>query len=204
MASAYEHPAVVSDYLAEECRKGRVLGPFKHTPVPCLLVSRFSVIPKRGQPNKWRLIVDLSSPEGSSVNDAISADDCSLSYISVDQIAACVLALGRGSLLAKSDVKHSVPAGAGPSSGPYPSRHELEGALLRGRVAPVRSAIGPVDILCPGGRIGVGGAPGRGEIHFHYIDDFTIHNAKRDCCSRLHITSASFSRRTKQRVQQPS
>ena len=36
---------------------------------------------------------------------------------------------------------------------------------------------------------------------FHYIDDFTIHNAKRDCCSRLHITSASFSRRTKQ---QPS
>ena len=81
MASAYEHSAVVSDYLAEECRKGRVLGPFKHPPVPCLLVSRFGVIPKWGQPNKWRLIVDLSSPEGSSVNDAISADDCSLSLL---------------------------------------------------------------------------------------------------------------------------
>ena len=57
--------------------------------------------------------MDLSFPEGSSVNDAISGEDCSLSYVSVDQIAACVLALGRGSLLAKSDVKQAyrkVPA----------------------------------------------------------------------------------------------
>ena len=51
--------------------------------------------------------MDLSFPEGSSVNDAISAEDCSLSYVSVDLIAACFLALGRGSLLAKSDVKQA-------------------------------------------------------------------------------------------------
>ena len=31
----------------------------------------------------------------------------SLSYVSVDQIASCVLALGRGSLMAKCDVKHA-------------------------------------------------------------------------------------------------
>ena len=70
-------------------------------------MSRFGVIPKQGQANKWRLIVDLSSPEGFSVNDAIRAEDCSLSYVSVDQIASSVLALGRGSLMAKCDVKHA-------------------------------------------------------------------------------------------------
>lgn len=34
-------------------------------------VSLFGVIPKRNQLNKWGLIVDLSSPEGHTVNDAI-------------------------------------------------------------------------------------------------------------------------------------
>ena len=76
-------------------------------PVPSLVVSRFGVIPKRGQSNMWRLIVDLSSTEGRSVNDGISPEDCSLTYISVDNIAECVGALGRGTLLAKSDVKQA-------------------------------------------------------------------------------------------------
>ena len=107
MASAYQHPEVVSAYLADECRKGRVLGPFAHPPVPALKVSRFGVIPKRSQPDKWRLIVDLSSPEGHSINDGINPEECSMAYISVDNIAECVLALGRDALLAKSDVKQA-------------------------------------------------------------------------------------------------
>lgn len=174
MASAYEHPTVVSDYLAEECRKGRVLGPFKHPPVPCLLVSRFGVIQKRGQPNKWRLIMDLSYPEVSSVNDAISGEDCSLSYVSVDQIAACVLALGRGSLLAKSDVKQAyrqVPV--------HPQDHILLGMSWKGHYY--------VDALLP---FGLRSAPlifsaladalewvvrqAGVKYIFHYIDDFII------------------------------
>ena len=66
MASAAEHPEVVKDYLAVECSEGRVLGPLDPQDFPYVHVSRFGVIPK-GSPeaNKWRLIVDLSSPEGS-------------------------------------------------------------------------------------------------------------------------------------------
>jgi hypothetical protein len=82
-------------------------GAFPHPTVPSLVVSRFRVIPKRGQPNKWRLIVDLSSPEGRSVNDGINPEGCSLTYISVDHNAECVGALGRDALLAKSDVKQA-------------------------------------------------------------------------------------------------
>ena len=107
MSSAYEHPQVVSNYLSEECSHGRILGPFDLSPVPQLYVSRFGVIPKRHHENKWRLILDLSSPEGSSVNNGIDKELCSLSYVSVDDIAADVLQLGQGALIAKTDVKHA-------------------------------------------------------------------------------------------------
>ena len=63
MLSAREHPAVVQDYLENECSKGRVLGPFPPEAVPEVHVSRFGVIPKRGV-NKWRLILDLRHQTG--------------------------------------------------------------------------------------------------------------------------------------------
>ena len=38
---------------------------------PMNSISPFGVIPKGHTPGKWRLIVDLSSPKGGSVNDGI-------------------------------------------------------------------------------------------------------------------------------------
>ena len=75
--SAYEHPEVVGNYLLAECTAGRVLDLFSSLP-PGLHTSRFGVIPKKSQPGKWRLIVDLSSPQGFSINDGISENLCSL------------------------------------------------------------------------------------------------------------------------------
>ena len=68
-------------------------------------VSSFGVIPKRAQPAKWRLIVDLSSPGGANVNDGISPDEFSLHYITVDKVIRLVSQFGRGALLAKFDVE---------------------------------------------------------------------------------------------------
>lgn len=62
--SALQHAAVVDEYLANAVSLGRVAGPFTSPPLPNLHISSFGVIPKRGQPGKWRLIVDLSSPGG--------------------------------------------------------------------------------------------------------------------------------------------
>uniref|UniRef100_A0A1X7UPB8 Uncharacterized protein n=1 Tax=Amphimedon queenslandica TaxID=400682 RepID=A0A1X7UPB8_AMPQE len=42
------------------------------------------------QPGKFRLIVDLLSPAGTSVNNGIDPALCSLSYLSVDQAVAAV------------------------------------------------------------------------------------------------------------------
>ena len=41
-----------------------------------LNLSPIGLIPKPYQPGRWHLIVDLSSPHGQSVNDAISLDIC--------------------------------------------------------------------------------------------------------------------------------
>ena len=107
MGSAYEHQEVVSEYVANEREHGRVLGPLCPGSGPPIHTSSFGVIPKRHQCNKWRLIIDLSSPRGRSVNDGIDRSMSSLAYISVTDIASAIFSLGPGSLLAKSDVKHA-------------------------------------------------------------------------------------------------
>ncbi len=61
MKSAAEHPDVIDAYLSNEVAKGRVAGPFAAPPFPNLQCSPFGVIPKKGPPGKWRLILDLSA-----------------------------------------------------------------------------------------------------------------------------------------------
>ena len=63
--------------------------------------SPFGVIPKKNKPNKWRLILDLSSPEGQSINDGIGKDMASLTYISVDDVVAVIRKAGKGALLGR-------------------------------------------------------------------------------------------------------
>ncbi len=63
--------------------------------------SPFGVIPKKSNPSKWRLIVDLSSPKGKPVNDGIPKELLSLSYVSVDDVVHQILKLGRGAYIAR-------------------------------------------------------------------------------------------------------
>ena len=51
--------------------------------------------------------MDLSSPTDASINYGIQKDLCSLSYTSVDVVAEIILALGRGALIAKMDIKQA-------------------------------------------------------------------------------------------------
>jgi len=82
MPSAMEHPQVVSDYISKEVRASRVLlvGHKDDPLVKEIHLSPFGVIPKKSKPNKWRLIIDLSSPEGHSVNDGILKELASPSH----------------------------------------------------------------------------------------------------------------------------
>jgi hypothetical protein len=98
----------VSEYLANELKLNRVVKltdiETKQMNIHC---SPFGLIPKKNKPGRWRLIVDLSAPEGSSVNDGIDRDMISLSYTSVDAVVDRVIQLGQGTLLSKMDVKQA-------------------------------------------------------------------------------------------------
>ena len=126
MKSAAENADVVKEYLFTEQSAGRVIGPLALETVPFVQISPFGVIPK-SEPGKWRLIVDLPLPEGVSVNDGISKELCSLSYVRVDDIVPVIHRLGRGTLLAKLDIQAAyrmVPV--------HPDDRQLLGMIWKG------------------------------------------------------------------------
>lgn len=63
------------------------------------------VVPKKD--GTWRIIMDLSSPHGHSINDHISKEDFTLHYASFDQALALVALHGKNTLIAKFDIKHA-------------------------------------------------------------------------------------------------
>ena len=101
MPSPTRPSLVIDDYHHMEVGKGRVAGSFSSPPLPHLHISRFGVIPKKHQPGKWRLILDLSSPDGHNVNDDIREDPFAVQYMKVDDIVDGIMLLGRGTLLAE-------------------------------------------------------------------------------------------------------
>ena len=96
---------MINNYIDTELREGRMAGPFPPGSVPGLHINRMGVVPKGHGSRSWRLITNLSYPEGTSVNDGIKTELCSLSYTSVEAVAAEALRRGRGALLEKLDIK---------------------------------------------------------------------------------------------------
>ena len=127
MFSAVQHPQPIEVYLSKEVAAGRIIDPVP-ADVEDIHVSHFGIIPKPHQPGKWRLITDLSHPRGSSVNDGIDPQFCSLSYVSVDDAVRTIWRLGVGTVLAKFDLESAyrqIPV--------HPQDRLLLGVMWRGQ-----------------------------------------------------------------------
>ncbi len=94
----------VNEYLREELEAKRVWRVEGEAQKSRVILSPLGLIPKKGKPGKWRLIVNLSAPEGSSVNDGIDRRLARVRYTSVDDVVERVLKLGVGAEIAKADV----------------------------------------------------------------------------------------------------
>ncbi len=183
MQLATEHREVVTKYLTAEIEAGRVVlvGTAEALGIHC---SPFGVIPKKSKPGKFRLILNLSAPEGASVNDGISKELATLSYVSLDQVADSAARLGRGLLLAKMDIKQAYRQVL-----VHPQDRRLLGMLWEDNVY--------VDTTLP---FGLRSAPlvftavvdaaqwvmkkqGISQV-FHYVDDFITLGANATECSR--------------------
>ena len=93
--SVADNLQAVASFIQGELATGRVNGPFQMSHMPGIHISPLGIIPKPHQPGKWRLIVDLSFPEGHSVNDGIASSLCSIKYASVDDAVDIIQTLGR-------------------------------------------------------------------------------------------------------------
>ena len=164
---------------------GRIAGPFEKGDLqPPVHINRFGIIPKKHQEGKYRLIVDMSYPDGGSINDGIDPDLCSLTYLKLEEVVHAIGRKGKGALLAKMDLESAyriIPV--------HPSDRHLIGMEWKGKVY--------VDLALP---FGLGSAPkifnsvadalewilhrfGIQEV-FHYLDDYiTIGSADSNECA---------------------
>lgn len=101
--SSTKFSKAVEETIRNDALKGRKIGPFAHPPFDTFVGSPLGAFPKRSS-NKVRVIHDLSWPPGNSVNDGIG-EDCSLVYISMDNIVKLVRDKGKDALMAKLDLE---------------------------------------------------------------------------------------------------
>ena len=103
--SAHRYEDKVDEAILKELNRGHTVGPFDSFPFPNFHCSPLGAAPKKD--GTVRVVLDLSSPKGLSVNDGIDREDYSVSYSSFDEAVEVVRRLGRCCYLAKLDVKHA-------------------------------------------------------------------------------------------------
>ena len=142
LVSAGKHPIVLQQNIDKELHLGRIAGPFSSPPFRHFRCSPIGLVPKQ-VPEEFRLTHNLSSPQGNSVNDHIDPTNTSVSYISFNDAVALVSRLGKGALLAKSDIKsafHLLPG--------HPNEINLLGFSINGNLFYEVYAHGRFNFLC--------------------------------------------------------
>ena len=88
-----------------KCPRGGLLAPLPPLLFLFFTLAVLGLSQKRFNGETRRLIVDLSSPGGASVNDGINPDEFTLHNTTVDQFIRMVSQFGQGALMAKFDVE---------------------------------------------------------------------------------------------------
>jgi hypothetical protein len=173
LPSATSRPDVISAYLGKECASGNTAGPFPEPPLRDLIISPLGAVPKK-RTGKWRLIMHLSYPEGSSINDGINVEDFPLKYMTVYDAMDSIMRLGQGALLAKLDIKSAFrlcPV--------HPADQHLLGMHWNGqyyfdRVLPFGLRSAPFIFNSLAEAVEWISKEGGVQVVHHYLDDFLI------------------------------
>lgn len=105
LVSATEHQNHLLAKIQKEIQLGRILGPLKQSPISNLHCSPVGVVPKKQ--GGWRMIINLSSPAGRSVNNFIDPQECTVKYSSFDEAVQMIQNLGPNALIGKMDVSNA-------------------------------------------------------------------------------------------------
>ena len=155
-------------------------GPFTEPPLPAFIVNPLGAVPKKHS-GKWRLIMHLSFPPGTSINDRINISDFPLRYSTVYDT---VMRLGRHALMAKVDVQnafHLCPVH--PSEYHFLS-YQWQGQFFYDQVLPFSLRFAPYVLNCLAEAIEwLVRQKGITEVH-HYLDNFFVAGAPHTCSSK--------------------
>ena len=102
--SATGHPLPVTQALMKEVQRGHTSGPFPIPPWPHIHCSPLGSREKKGT---RRLIMDLSQPNGFSINEGISKDEFTVIYTHFDAATDLVKHQGQHCNMSKIDIKHA-------------------------------------------------------------------------------------------------
>ena len=91
-ASGRQHQSVLLEKLQAELDLGRIIGPFNKPPIPEMMISPMYCIPKPNS-SKWRMIFNLSAPNGTSVNDNIPDFNRVVTYCDIKSVVTHILSL---------------------------------------------------------------------------------------------------------------
>ena len=105
LKSADQNKTLIQAAIDKEVSRGHTAGPFPSPPFPQTHCSPIGSAPKKD--GTVRLIMDLSQPHGSSINDDISKEQFSCEYTKFDDATDLLMSAGPGSLLCKLDIKHA-------------------------------------------------------------------------------------------------
>ena len=105
LPSARDNPDQVTAAITKELERGHTAGSFIHPPFENFRCSPLGAVPKKD--GTHHLIIDLSSPNGLSINDFISKEDYSATFSKFDDVVSIVKSLGKSAIMAKLDIKHA-------------------------------------------------------------------------------------------------
>ena len=111
-ASAHRFFPHVDKHVITELQHGGTIGPFTHNPFSSpITMSPLQTVEKKGTTDR-RVVMDLSFPQGSSVNDGIPKNSyCNspykLQYPSVDDLVRIIREKGQGCHLYKRDLSRA-------------------------------------------------------------------------------------------------
>ena len=93
LRSAQSHSQVIDLAIQKELLASRISGPYEEIPFDKFQLSPIGVVPKKS-PGSYRMITNLSSPEGTSINDNISNVFSNVNYTSFAQAIRMIIDAG--------------------------------------------------------------------------------------------------------------
>ena len=102
--SVHKNPKVVEEKLQKEFKLHRISRPYCEIPFDNYVCSPLGLVPKKA-PGEYRIIHDLSFPEGQSVNSYIPTSNSTVQYESIDNVIDLIRKFGTNVLMAKTDIE---------------------------------------------------------------------------------------------------